>query len=322
MNVDADRITILGEDLSASGNVVIDSRELTGNSAEASYARAAGRLEMRGQARMRGERFTLTGEEIDARVPNQTLEYVEARRNAQLAGEDLTVDAPELRIFFADELLQRLVARRGDTAGAAQPTAVATGFRLSADSLDALVPAQRLEQVIAIGAARAEAIDTAAAAPPTAAAPGDTGAVHLTAAGLAIDRDWVTGDTVIGYFEPDTAAVRAQTADTTARPAAEREPEPVQIERLVARGAARSLYRVRDEGEASAARPALNYLAGELIELRFAGGELSTADVEGLQQGVYLDPTPPAPPVESGTPTPAMPPAQTTPSPTTPRGAP
>jgi lipopolysaccharide export system protein LptA len=310
MHVDADRITIVGQDLSASGSVVIDSRELSGSSAEARYARTAGQLELRGQARLVGERFALSGEEIDARVPNQVIEYVEARRAAQLTGEEITVDAPELRIFFADSVLQRLVARRTAPTDA-QPVAVATGFRLSADSLDALTPGQQLEQVIAIGTARAEAIDTTQAATPSATPANSTARL---AGAIQTDRDWVTGDTVIGYFEPDTAAARAQAADTTARPAPERQAEPVQIERLVARGAARSLYRVRNEGEAPAPRPALNYLSGELIELRFSNGELAIADVEGLQQGVYLDPNPePAAPPEGETaPAPAAPAPTTT----------
>ncbi len=284
--VDGDRVTIVGEDqFSAVGRVVIRRSNLDANANQARFDGVRELLELRGSAEVRGEQFNLSAETIDAVLPQGGIERVLARQQAALVGEDLRVNAPELQLFFVRDSLQRMVAR-----GAAEPQlrgraiAISSTFRLEADSLDTLLPGQRLEQVIAVGNARGEALDTTRA--------GEASAANLIAGAVSTDRDWLTGDTIIGFFSPVPPAPPGDPVT----PAAERAPGEgeVQLDRLVARGSARSLYRVPpSEGNAGDGRFALNYLVGDTIELRLSSGELELANVTGLQRGVYLEPNPP-----------------------------
>lgn len=303
LELDADRVSIAGQaDLSAYGNVVIKRTDLDATAAEAQYNADTEGLELRGGANIRNEEFALDGEVIQARLAQGALEHVHARTDAALQGKELTVTAPDLQMFFTEDLLQRAVAR-GATDGRA--VAVARNFRLEADSIDALTPGQQLDQVIAIGKARGAAMDTtrvdstlAAPAPegvaaatadsvPADSVPADTAARADSTASSAQDliaQDWIVGDTLIGFFARADSAARAQdpAADTAAV-----------LRRVVARGAAQSLYRVepRDSVAIRSGRRAVNYLAGETIELTFLEGEVELAEVTGLRRGLYLDPT-------------------------------
>lgn len=300
LELDADRVQIQGQThLSAFGDVKIEQSGMDASSREARYNSETGALVLLGDARIESEEFSLEGETVEAALVEGMLENVHARVDAALRGEELTVTAPDLRMFFTGERLQRAVAR-GDGEDKARPVAVARNFRLEADSIDAVTPDQRLDQVVAIGRARGEAIDTtradSAVAGPlaladtasvdTAAAPADSAAAPDSAAVAAlalIDRDWIVGDTLIGYFAaPDSAAPgEAESADTAAV-----------LKRIVARGLAQSLYRVQAQDSTGAPTPrrGVNYLAGEVIELTFEEGELNVAEVTGLRRGLYLDP--------------------------------
>lgn len=299
LEIDADVVTIRGRDqLEASGTVVITRTDLLATAREASYTGASGDLELRGGASIESGEYDLAGEVVQARLADGVLEHVHARTDASLTSDDLDVAAPDLQIFFADELLQRAVARVPAPA-AGGPRAVATSrtFRLEADSIDALIPGQRIHRVVAIGSARGESIDTAGVrdAPVTAAADrsSDTAAAPAPPITRAapehprdlIDSDWIRGDTIIGFFAAaDTTATEAEPGDTT-----------VVLERIIARGSALSLYRVERDQDAARSRGRLNFLAGETIELTFTAGELEVASVDGLQKGLLLDPAAAAP---------------------------
>jgi lipopolysaccharide export system protein LptA len=289
LEIDADAVDIVGRDeLHARGSVVITRTDLRATSREARYDGATGGLELRGDATIRSGDYDLAGQVVQARMVENALEHVHARTDASLQGEDLMVTAPDLQLFFADDLLQRAVARvpRADSLG---PRAVATSetFRLEADSIDALVPAQRVEQVVAIGRARGESIDTLVSREARVAAldvdtavvaePDPSPAVPAAPRGL-IDHDWIRGDTIIGYF---ASAAPTEKGDTTAV-----------LERIVARGSALSLYRVEKENTSPDARRGINFLSGNEIVLTFAAGELELAEVDGLGTGVFLDPRP------------------------------
>ncbi len=318
LQIDGDRVTTVGENFfSASGNVVIHRSDLDASAAEATHDGTAQTLNLRGDARISGERFDLSGETVDATLPQNKLERVVARRNAELASEKLRVDGPEIQLFFADDLLQRLVTRRlggvpttgagapsgaaarpaGGTAegGEARPLVAATGLVLEADSVEAILPGQVLERVVAVGKAHGETVDTAGQ-PPAATGPRARMAKQPRPAepGITRDRDWVLGDTITGFFaRKDSAAVAvARTAARAAGDTASSPEDEVELERVVAKGAARSFYRVREEGQQIAERPGMNYLVAREIELTLEGGELDVADARGLQRGVYLDPTP------------------------------
>lgn len=95
-------------------------------------------------------------------------------------------------------------------------------------------------------------------------------------------RDWLRGDTIVAYFEADTAAA-ASAADTAlAAPvdAGER-PERV-LRRLIATGAgdalASAVYRMWDRRTGPSAEPTIHYVRSSRIELDLQGGEIATAD--------------------------------------------
>lgn len=263
-DVDADRMVIVGEDqFTATGQVRIRRTDLDASAAEAQYDGTAGRMELRRDARVQGARFDLAGDFIEATLVQGEIQRVLSRDRAALSADRLRVTAPRMEMFFSERLLDRLVARRAASGEGARPVATSTGFQLEADSLEAVLPGQQLDSVVAIGSSRGEVWDTAAAARP--------------------ERDWIEGDTIVGAFARTmTGATPNAAADTT-----------TELERVVSRGNARSLYRVR--GEDSQQKPGLNFVAAATIRLQFADGEIDTAQVAGLQRGLYLDPLPPAP---------------------------
>lgn len=340
MEIDGDRITSIGERfLSAEGNAVIRGRQVNASAATATFDQEADRLELRSNARVKGERYDLTGDFIETQLREGSVERVLSRTNARLVNDRLTVNGPELQLFFAGDSLQRLVSGRGGQSGVgARSTALATGFRMEGDSLEAQLPGQLLQRVTAVGTARAEAWDTAQTAPPTAAAPLDSGVVRpagaagdsaaqanadaaLAEAQVPRDRDLIFADTIIGYFVQVDTTTRASAADSARRT----EPK-TELDRMLAMGEARSLYRLRNreqERGTSTAPPGINYVIGDTIDLRFADGEVDVAHVLGLDRGVYLDPVPPGqsatPP---NTPAPAPAPAATVGARPTPGGRP
>lgn len=272
--VDADRLTVIGEDhVTATGGVVIRRNDLDATGSEAFFDASREILQLRGDANVAGERFSLSGDFVEASLPEGGIERVEARREARLASERLEVTGSEIRLFFTDDLLEQLIAR-GEESEGERPVALATGFRLEADSLEAVLPRQQLERVVAVGRARGEALDTLQA-----------DGIRNASENPLLDRDWITGDTITGYF-----ASREEGEEGGRDVMADGEDAEVTLERLVARGSARSLYRVRNEGEPKDAPPALNYVTGERIELTLADGEMDRVEVAGLGQGILLDP--------------------------------
>ncbi|HET7274320.1 MAG TPA: LptA/OstA family protein [Longimicrobiaceae bacterium] len=283
LELDGDRVTIVGDDdLTAIGDVVIVQAEIRATSDEARYNGMTEQLDLQGDATVMGEEFELAGQSIQVDIANGSLEKVHAETDAVLTGDDLEVAAPDLQLFFAADSLQRLVAQGGDGEDAGRAIAVAEAFRLEADSIDALLPGQALEQVIAIGNARGEALDTIAPKPVVIAA--DSVASSPAAVPPVLANDWVVGDTIIGFFGLADVATLApgDTAQT-------------ELRKLVASGSAQALYRTQEESSDEAGPPGVNYLSGQIIELNFEEGELRLATVTSLRQGLYLEPIPPAP---------------------------
>jgi lipopolysaccharide export system protein LptA len=309
MEVDADRITTVGENhVNAEGNVVIEGKEMDAWAQSAYYDGAQERMELRTNARARGERYDLTGDFIEADLTEGAVERVLSRGNARLVEERMRVTGPQLQLFFARDSLQRLVSGHAPSGGGAagRSVALARGFRMEADSLEALTPGQRIRQVIAIGTAQGQSWDTLQVAGPN---PADTTAVD-TVAGLALgERDLIFADTITGFFadaagggapaDSAAAATPPVPADTARGPAARPPPARpdsanAELERMLAVGHARSLYRMRPSREEQErnpnGKPGINYVIADTIDLAFAEGEVDVATVRGLKRGVYLDP--------------------------------
>jgi len=213
----------------------------------------------------------------------------------------------------ADSAAAQQAAPRPPLAPGFRSIAVAKGFRLEADSLEAILPDQRLRQVHAVGSARGESWDTVAVRTVQVDSGGHAGVVtvppphDLTEPPAGINqKDVLTADTIIAFFRDSAAADSANrrrpgedSLHLAGRPAA---PPPApgdtaktEIERLLAIGNAHSLYRMRNDSTRadSTKPPGLNYLIGDRIDLTFKGGEVDVARVLGLKQGMYLDPAQP-----------------------------
>ncbi|HEX8694100.1 MAG TPA: OstA-like protein [Longimicrobium sp.] len=329
MEVDADRVTSIGDRfMTAEGNVVIVSRDTRSTAEEAHYDATEERVELRRRAVVDGEKYDLRGDFIESRLKEGELQQVLARGNAQMESERLTATGPQLQLFFERELLQRMVSSRQPGSPApdsaarseagARSVALAKGFRMEADSIEAVSPDQRLKQVNAVGRAQGVSWDTI---PQPSLVRPDSGAAVVPVANRPMtepppgidQRDVLTADTIIAFFRPKRGAAAADTArrglvrpDTAprglvrpgpGRPApasadtAQGDTADTEIERLLAIGDARSLYRLKnDSAGARRGRPALNYLIGDRIDLTFEDGEVDVAHVRGLKKGVYLDP--------------------------------
>ena len=328
MEIDGDRITSVGDrHMTAEGNVVIVSKESRSTAAEAYYDATEERVELRRQARVDGEKYDLSGDFIESDLQDGSVQKVLARTNARMESDRLTATGPQLQLFFERDLLQRMVASNEQgNAGAApgRSVALSKGFRMEADSIEALSPEQQLRQVTAIGKAQGVSWDTVPT--PVRAVVVDSGgragtvpadsnraaaqpaSPNTPPEGLD-QKDVLTADTILAFFRQDSTAADSVRGDSaaadSARPGprlagrpiarpdtAQRDTTPeTEIERLIAIGDARSLYRMRDDSvKAGLKRPALNYLIGDRIDLTFDAGEVDVAHVRGLKKGVYLDP--------------------------------
>lgn len=294
MEVDADRITTVGEKfVTAEGNVVIEGKEMDAWAQEAYYDADAERMELRRNARAKGESYELTGDYIQSDLTEGALDEVLSRGNARLVESRLRVTGPQLRLFFARDSLQRLVSGQlpgtanDSTAARGRSVALARGFRMEADSLEALTPGQRIRRVVAVGTAEGQSWDTAQVAGPDPSDPAAPDTVPTQALG---EQDLIFADTITGFFKDDPLG--AAPADSAGR-AAPRDSTQAELERMLATGNARSLYRMtpsREERADSTLKRGINYVIADTIDLSFAEGEVNIATVRGLKRGVYLDP--------------------------------
>jgi hypothetical protein len=123
-----------------------------------------------------------------------------------------------------------------------------------ADSLDIVMPNQKIRELRAVGKAFAESDP-------------DTTKVKTP------DRDWIRGDTLIARF--DSLAP----ADTAQPP----------IKDLFATGHASAFYQVAAD-TANRAKPGINYVTGRVIRLAFKDREVETVTVTDQASGIYLAP--------------------------------
>lgn len=293
MTVVANLVTMVGDSLTyASGRVVITRPDVvaTGDTASMDSQTEFARL-MRGPViTARGDRpFTLSGTVIDLFGRARSLNRVLARGNGKSVSRNATLTGDTLDFAMADGRLQRVHAWGKGRAHAYNPM-----YDILADSLDVRMPDQRLRQIHALRDAFAQSVP-------------DTTKIHTS------EHDWLRGDTIFAYFDSSAAAVN----DTSAQP---------QLRYLVSFGKARSFYQLASR-DTSAVGPAVNYVRGDTIEVRFAQRQVQTVTVIGQATGVYIDPARiPADSTQLPGDSTRLPPDTTTPRPNptkppTPRGA-
>jgi len=270
-DVDADRIHIYGDSaLAGDGDVVVTraNLEATGDSLDLDLAHD--RLWLLGEPEVVTNATSLVGDTILAILEEGEVREIQAWPDASAVGEDLTLTAPLLRLFVAGGEINRTVAAAGEpertgiedvAERAPWASARSPDFTLVADSIDILRPGGQLDRVVSIGRARAAARELVV--------PGDS----------LLGRNWISGDTVTGFFAAaDSAVSDSSAAGTEAR-----------LQRLVAAGDARALHVRLPEDGGPGGRPDINYVLGPIVTLWIGGGEVDSATVIGPATGVYAE---------------------------------
>ena len=224
----------------------------------------------------KGTPFTLTGGVIDLYSRARNLERVVATPSGHVLSQDLELAADSVDLRVNANQLQRVIAWGRKT----RATALSPERRVLADSIDAIMPGQRLREVRAIGNAFANSVP-------------DTMRIVST------ERDWMRGDTIVAEFDSIAAG------DTTSRP---------QAKRIVANGTASSFYQLAGSGPGKVV-PNINYVRGRIITVYFEKRTVDKVDVIDRASGVYLEPSSAGPKTTNAAGTAARPPATTTPAP-------
>jgi hypothetical protein len=298
--VDADVAEFVGEEEAfASGDVVLERRDLQATADSARFSESAGRAVLYGDPVVDGEGYRLVGDSIVAGFELGDLRTIHSFGDATAKGERYELRADQIRARLAGDEVETIWAF-----GDGRSLAASAEFVLAGDSIVFAFLEGRADSVTAVGTASAVQVAAAVAEPPDSTAvaePPDSTAVRAAGidtaaveerprrAGLeepelstAVGANWIAGDTVRARFAPSTAGPTEPAGATGAAG------EDVELEILTATGDARSFYAaVRDT--ARSGEPSRNYLLGSRIEIRFRDGEpLTLAGTDAI--GVYLEP--------------------------------
>jgi hypothetical protein len=259
VRITGNTVWLLGDSIvSSQGQVIVVRPQLTatGDSIYADGGSGLLRI-MRGPKIIgtKGRPFTLVGETIDLITRRRKLDRVLAKASAEAQSEDLNLKSDTIDMRVTDDLLQRAIVWGKSRARATSPSQTVT-----ADSIDVLLPGQRVRELHALRGAVAEGMPD-------------------TARFVFEERDRLTGDTILARFDSIPAS------DTTSRP---------RIHQLLAMGHATSLRHAAPE-DTTLCRARVVYTRGRLIDVRFKAGVVDSADVvdrDSLSAGVALDPKP------------------------------
>jgi lipopolysaccharide export system protein LptA len=282
----ADRIVLRGAGyFNSTGTVEIERDSLFAFADSAEYEEVSDRLILVGSARVESASYDLVGRTITLGTSEGGTNEIRALREAVLTGEDLRITAPLIVLHVTDGSVERLVAvplaepgaPEVDSADVARPVATAEDFELTADSLELTAPAEVVERILAVGQARSvsHARDS----------------LNVESLPEIARFDWLEGDTIVVSLRPVPDSARA-IADTT-------DGGGYEVERIVARVGARSLYRLPPEDSTAVAgvdAPALHYVIGDEITIVMNEGEVEAMEVVGQTQGVHLEPIRPTSP--------------------------
>lgn len=305
----ADRMEFLGSDIfEGYGNVELERGGVTGAGETARFDQTEERMVLTGDAFVENVDFRLEGDRIDARLRGEGIEQVLTEGTSRLVSQDLDVRSERIRIALTEGDLERLEAWNPDPAAAEwRARALARDFRLRADSIDVQADSLGVREMRAVGRAYGErgpvtaaSMDqpSGAAAPDTAAAVANdsVAADSVVVLDPVLERDWIQGDTILGYFQrqvvrpPPPVVTRPLTPEEEAALESQEEVETV-LERIVVvggSGRALSLYRMqREEG---AEESSINFMKASRIILYMEEGDVARVEAEGPIEGVYLDP--------------------------------
>lgn len=186
-----DRVHMQGDDrLWAGGRVTVDRSDLAASADSMRLDTGAGQDgALVGSALIRGigkDSFSLAGRQVDLKLEESELTYVQADGDARATSADWVLTADTVALDVNDRVLEQTLAW-GDSA---RPHALSVDYEILADSLALDTPAKVLTEARAFG----------------------TAWVATGADSAGPERDWLRGDTVIAQFAPADAAGAARTA--------------------------------------------------------------------------------------------------------------
>jgi lipopolysaccharide export system protein LptA len=325
-DVTGDRLRFEGDRFFwADGDVEVVRADLEAYADSLAFDQEEGRLILNRDARVVGE-ADIQGDQIVLLLPDDVLESVTVRGRGRLQTEELDVVGEEIRITLEDERIQRLMSvHRSPPEGEdprPRPRAVTEDFSVEGDSIDVMAPDEVLETLFASGRARGER-RTPGAPPLPVESPDDTAAIELldpagateAESGLpesVLERDWIEGDELLAVFEPVEGDPMTEPDDPDAvpppaDPETGQEGPRVQLERLEARGNARTLYRSPPE-ENDAPEPEagedprlwpISYIMANEIRIYMLEGAVERLEARGEVRGIQLDPEPQRPATDS-----------------------
>jgi hypothetical protein len=270
-HVVANQITMDGDSLVyASGRVQITRPDLvaTGDSAFMDSGHDFARLMREPMVKGLGSRtFTLTGGVIDVYSKNRQLERVVATPSGHALSQDLELVADTVDLRIQTNQLQRVMAW-----GKGRARAVSPEREITADSIDAIMPGQRVREVRALRKAYAESNP-------------DSGVIST-------QRDWMRGDTIVARFDSLVGT------DTANRP---------RVRQIVAEGNAMSFYQMKNS-KGPSTQPSINYVRGRIIDILFEDRKVSTVTVIDKATGVMIEPAAEASASKQASPTTQTPP--------------
>jgi hypothetical protein len=258
VTVTGNSVWLMGDSIVASsGQVVVVRPELTASGDSLFLDGGSGLLRMMRSPRVvgsKGRPFTLVGQTIDVQSKQRKLERVLAKAGAEATSQDMNLKSDTIDLRIANDVLQRAVSW-----GKSRARAVSANQSILSDSIDVIMPAQRLREMHAVGGAVAEgAPDSLRFRTP--------------------ERDRLTGDTIVAHFDTAASLLR----DSTSKP---------KIRTLVANGHATSLQHLPPR-DTTLRTPAIVYVVGRGIDVNFDSGAVKRVQVQddSLASGLYLEP--------------------------------
>lgn len=260
VSINANTIYMRGDSLIyASRKVTITRTDLIAHSDSAFLDGRAGQETMRlmftpSVEGTQGRKFRLEGEVIDAYSRQKKLDRVIARGKGHATSQDLDILADTIDLRMSNDALEHAIAWNYK----GQAVATSPGQTISADSIDVVMPKQKVSVVYAVRHAHAQA-------------DADTVRFRTT------EKDWLRGEMITAWF--DTTA----TKDTSSTP-------PIrQILATHHADSAQAYYHLAPS-DTAAHSPAISYIRGREIRLDFENRKVAIVSVKDSVAGLYLEP--------------------------------
>jgi hypothetical protein len=236
----------------AGGQVVITRTDIQATGDSAFLDQTAETMRLMRNPIIRGKRekpYTLSGTLIDLFGRNKKLTRIISRGTAKAVSDSMTLTADTIDLRVNNDLLDHAYAW-----GSKGARVVSPAQNMDADSLDVLMPGQRIRTVRALKRALASGKP-------------DTSRFIIE---VPDTTDWIRGDVIVAEF--DSLAAR----DTTKNPP---------IKRLVATGHASSLYHMAPSDSAEK-RAALNHVTARVITINFNAQKVATVTTVDSVSGI------------------------------------